>query len=60
MLSILAWWAIPIGAVILAAALSALARRVRRQSDDDTISAYRRFREAIANTEEQVGPAPDA
>ena len=59
MLSILAWWAIPIGAVILTAALSALARRVRRQSDDDTIFAYRRFREAIANTEEQVEPAPE-
>lgn len=49
MLSILAWWAIPVGAVVLAAAVSALARRVRRPSDDDTIHAYRRFREAISN-----------
>jgi hypothetical protein len=48
-LSILAWWAIPVGAVVLAAAVSALARRVRRPSDDDTIHAYRRFREAISN-----------
>ncbi|MFD0631037.1 hypothetical protein [Catenulispora yoronensis] len=60
MLSILAWWAIPVGAVILAATVSALARRVRRQSDDDTIFAYRRFREAIANSEEAAVPAPDA
>ena len=57
-LSILAWWAIPIGAVILAAAVSGLARRVRRQSDDDTIHAYRRFREAIGNSDEQVEAAP--
>ena len=48
-LSILAWWAIPVGAVVLAAAVSALARHVRRPSDDDTIHAYRRFREAISN-----------
>jgi hypothetical protein len=58
-LSILAWWAIPIGAVILTAALSALAGRVRRPSDDDTISAYRRFREAIANSEEPAEANPD-
>jgi cytochrome c-type biogenesis protein CcmH/NrfF len=59
-LSILAWWAIPVGAVILAAAVSALARRVRRPSDDETISAYRRFREAIGNAEEQqVEATPD-
>jgi hypothetical protein len=48
-LSILAWWAIPVGAVVLAAAVSALARRVRRPSDADTIHAYQRFREAISN-----------
>lgn len=48
-LSILAWWAIPVGAVVLAAAVSAVARHVRRPSDDDTIHAYRRFREAISN-----------
>lgn len=48
-LSILAWWTIPVGAVVFAAALSALARRVRRPSDDDTIHTYRRFREAISN-----------
>ena len=64
MLSILAWWAIPIGAVILAAAVSGLARRVRRQSDDDTIHAYQRFREAIGNSgaggaEESAGPVPE-
>jgi hypothetical protein len=47
-LSILAWWAIPIGAVIVAAAVSGLARRVRRPTDDDTIAAYRRFRDALA------------
>lgn len=57
-LSILAWWAIPVGAVVSAAAVSALARRVRRPSDDDTIHAYRRFREAISN--EDVGTAPEA
>jgi len=62
-LSILAWWAIPVGAVVLAAAVSALARHVRRPSDDDTIHAYRRFREAISNedpiaaTAEAVPPA---
>ncbi|MBW8804749.1 MAG: hypothetical protein AUG49_23550 [Catenulispora sp. 13_1_20CM_3_70_7] len=61
MLSILAWWAIPIGAVILAAAVSGLARRVRRQSDDDTIHAYQRFREAIGNggAEEPMKPVPE-
>lgn len=51
MLSILAWWAIPIGAVIVAAAVSGLARRVRRQTDDETIAAYRRFRDALAQDE---------
>lgn len=55
-LSILAWWAIPVGAVVLAAAVSALARRVRRPSDDDTIHAYRRFREAISNEDPIVAP----
>jgi hypothetical protein len=59
-LSILAWWAIPIGAVVLTAGMSALARRVRRQSDDDTIFAYRRFREAIANAEEPTESPSDA
>jgi hypothetical protein len=58
-LSILAWWAIPVGAVVLAAAVSALARRVRRPSDDDTIHAYHRFREAIAN-EDPIAPAGTA
>jgi len=55
-LSILAWWAIPVGAVVMAAAVSALARRVRRPSDADTIHAYRRFRDAISN-EDQVTAA---
>ncbi|NUP48877.1 MAG: hypothetical protein HOW97_16460 [Catenulispora sp.] len=59
MLSILAWWSIPIGAVILTAAVSALVSRVRRPSDDDTIFAYRRFREAIGNAEEQAEAAPE-
>ena len=59
-LSILAWWAIPISAVVLTAGFSALARRVRRQSDDDTIFAYRRFREAIANSEESADSPSDA
>lgn len=59
MLSILAWWSIPIGAVILTAAVSALVNRVRRPSDDDTIFAYRRFREAIANAEEQAEAASE-
>ena len=55
-LSILAWWAVPVAAVVLAAAVSALARRVRRPSDDDTIHAYRRFRDAISN-EDPAAPA---
>ena len=59
MLSILAWWAIPVGAVVLAAALSALAGRVRRPSDDDTIHAYRRFREAISN-EDQIAATAES
>lgn len=46
-LSILAWWSIPIGAVLIAAAVSGLSRRLRRQGDDDTIDAYRRYREAL-------------
>jgi hypothetical protein len=54
-LSILAWWAIPVGAVVCAAAVSALTRRVRRPSDDDTIHTYRRFREAISN-EDPIAP----
>ena len=60
MLSILAWWTIPIGAVIVAAAMSGLARRTRRLSDDDTIHRYRRFREAIGNAEqaETTPPTP--
>jgi hypothetical protein len=57
-LSILAWWAIPVGAVVLAAAVSALARRVRRPSDDDTIHAYRRFREAISNDDPMEAVPP--
>jgi hypothetical protein len=48
-LSILAWWAIPVGAVLVAAAVSGIARRAHRLSDDDTIAAYRKFRDAIAN-----------
>ena len=59
-LSILAWWAIPVGAVVLAAAVSALARHVRRPSDDDTIHAYRRFREAIANEDPIAVAAAEA
>jgi len=39
-LSILAWWAIPIGRWLFAATVSGVARRVRRQSDDETIAAY--------------------
>lgn len=59
MLSILAWWAIPVGAVIVAAAVSGLTRRVRRQSDDDTIAAYRRFRDALAKDDAPaVRPTP--
>ena len=58
MLSILAWWAIPIGAVIVAAAVSGLTRRVRRQSDDDTIAAYRRFRDALAQDDAPTGARP--
>ena len=50
-LSILAWWAIPIGAVVVTAAVSGIIRRARRLSDDETIARYRRFREAIANEE---------
>jgi hypothetical protein len=50
-LSILAWWSIPIGAVFVAAAASGLSRRLRRPSDDDTIAAYRRFRDALGNRE---------
>jgi hypothetical protein len=47
-LSILAWWSIPVGAVILAAGISGLSRRLRRPKDDDTIAAYRRYRDALA------------
>jgi hypothetical protein len=47
-LSILAWWSIPIGAVVLAAAVSGLSRRLRRPGDDDTIAAYRRYRDALS------------
>jgi hypothetical protein len=59
-LSILAWWAIPIGAVIVAAAMSGLARRVRRQTDDDTIAAYRRFRDALAKDDASAGFRPSS
>jgi hypothetical protein len=58
MLSILAWWAIPVGAVIVAAAVSGLTRRVRRKTDDDTIAAYRRFRDALANDDASAGVRP--
>ena len=50
-LSILVWWAIPIGAVVLTATVSAIVRRARRLSDDETIARYHRFRQAIANEE---------
>jgi len=59
-LSILAWWAIPIGAVLVTAAVSGIIRRARRLSDDETIAAYRRFREAIANEEVTETPAGSA
>jgi hypothetical protein len=59
-LSILAWWAIPVGAVIVAAAVSGIARRARRLSDDDTIAAYRRFRDAIANDDVPESPTRHA
>ena len=54
MLSILAWWSIPVGAVVLAVVGSAVARHVRRPSDDETIFAYRRFRDAISNDDDEV------
>jgi len=57
-LSILAWWAIPIGAVVLAVAVSGVARHVRRPSDDETIFAYRKFRDAISNDDDPVEAVP--
>ena len=60
MLSILAWWAIPIGAVLVAATVSGVVHRVRRLSDDETIAAYRRFRDAIANDDTPGTPTRSA
>jgi cytochrome c-type biogenesis protein CcmH/NrfF len=54
-LSILIWWAIPAVAVVLAALVVAVARRVRRRRDDvETLDRYQRARQVLARTQRPV------
>ena len=58
MLSILIWWAVPLVAALLAAAVIAITRRVRAARGDlETMDRYRRAREALARGS---GAAADA
>jgi cytochrome c-type biogenesis protein CcmH/NrfF len=51
-LSILIWWAIPVGAVIIAALVAALARRIRRAREDvGTLRRYQRARQVLERTQ---------
>lgn len=57
MLSILVWWAIPAVAVVIAAAVTATARRIRRARDDiGTLHRYQRAREVLARTQQPAPP----
>lgn len=59
MLSILVWWAVPAGAVLLAAAVLAASRRIRRARDDvGTLRRYQHAREVLARTQHQTGLRP--
>ncbi len=59
MLSILAWWAIPASAVLLAALVLAVSRRIRRSREEvGTLDRYQRAREVLARTQNPVTPRP--
>ncbi|HZP51860.1 hypothetical protein [Actinocrinis sp.] len=57
MLSILVWWAIPAVAVVVAALVAAVARRVRRAREDvGTLHRYQRARQVLARTQQPAPP----
>lgn len=61
MLSILIWWAIPAGSVVVAAAVAAVARRIRRTKEDvGTLHRYQRAREVLARTQKPAPPERSA
>jgi hypothetical protein len=54
--SILVWWAIPAVAVLLAVAVLAVSRRIRRAREDvGALHRYQRAREALARTQHSTG-----
>ena len=58
MLSILAWWAIPAIAALLAAVVLAISRRIRRTREEvGTLQRYQRARQVLARTQ-QPSTAP--
>lgn len=63
MVSILVWWAIPAVAVLLAVAVLAVSRRIRRAREDvGALHRYQRAREALARTQQpasQTGRRPN-
>jgi cytochrome c-type biogenesis protein CcmH/NrfF len=57
-LSILIWWAAPVVAATVAAAVIAVARRVRAaRGDVETLERYQRAREALARSAKGVAAA---
>ena len=59
MLSILVWWAIPAVAVLLAAAVLAASRRIRRTREDvGAMHRYQRALQALDRTQQPTGPRP--
>lgn len=59
MLSILVWWAAPAGAVLIAAAVLTVSRRIRRaRADVGTLRRYQHAREVLARTQHSTSPYP--
>lgn len=59
MLSILVWWAIPAVAVLLAAAILAVSRRIRRAREDvGAQHRYQRAIQALERTQHSTAPHP--
>lgn len=57
MLSILIWWAVPAIAVVVAAIVAAVARRIRHAREDvGTLHRYQRARQVLARTQQPAPP----
>jgi cytochrome c-type biogenesis protein CcmH/NrfF len=60
-LSILVWWAIPAGAVVLATAVAAVSRRIRRAREDvGSLHRYQRARQVLERTQQPAAPVKPA